>query len=154
MSVKAGAGQRTLVGRLLLNGELVPGRLTVVDGRIGTLDIEGAAGGRAGDGRTGELPIIAPGLVDLHVHGFGGCDPLGDLAGMARALARAGTTAFQPTLFPREPVALGRDVEAVWNACQARGPGARAIGLHLEGPFLNPQRAGAIPEESIVLPSV
>jgi N-acetylglucosamine-6-phosphate deacetylase len=152
------SGERSLVGRLLLSGELVPGRLSIADGRIRTIEVGGEIelGGAAAPG---SLPTIAPGLVDLHVHGFGGCDPLDDLAGMARALARAGTTAFQPTLFPGEPAGLGRDAERVSraaeasNAAGASGGGALSVGLHLEGPFLNPVRAGAIPREALALPS-
>lgn len=144
-----------LRGRLLVAGRLVPGSLTLEGGRIRAVreDAEPASGGRAA-----ELPVIAPGLVDLHVHGFGGCDPLEDLPGMAAALARAGTTAFQPTLFPAAPARLGEIAERVWAACevhaaQADGRGARALGLHLEGPFVNPLRAGALPVEDLAAPS-
>ena len=147
---------RTITGRLLLSGALVPGRLRLEDGRIASIEVD------AVEPDSGQLPIVAPGFVDLHVHGYGGCDPLEDLAGMARALARAGTTAFQPTLFPRAPVELGADAEAVWAqagqlvgaGAEERPPAARPVGLHLEGPFLNPDRAGAIPPEALVAPSV
>jgi N-acetylglucosamine-6-phosphate deacetylase len=140
---------RELSGRLLIGGELVEGTLSLADGRIASVAI----------GPTGESdpPVIAPGLIDLHTHGFGGCDPLEDLAGMARALAGAGTTAFQPTLFPARPEELGEHAAQAWAAAQrsnAAGGGALAIGLHLEGPFVNPERAGALPPEAIVAPSV
>jgi N-acetylglucosamine-6-phosphate deacetylase len=149
------SGVARLEGRLLFSGasggELAPGRLEFESGRITRLervDLDGAD----------KLPVIAPGLVDLHIHGFGGFDPLedGGLAGMARALAAAGTTAFQPTLFPAEPAALGRDVEACWEAAGAlasEGGCARVLGLHLEGPFVNPLAAGALPPVDLAEPS-
>ena len=62
-----------LQGRLLLQGALVPGRLRWEGGRLTeaqAMELAAAA----------NLPVIAPGLVDLHLHGFGGCDPLEDLA--------------------------------------------------------------------------
>ena len=136
-------------GRLLLGGRLVAGRMTVDAGRIRTVE-EWLAPGNASD-----LPVIAPGLIDLHVHGYGGCDPIRELAGMSRELARAGTTAFQPTLFPAAPAVLGELCEQTSQA--ARGlpsDGARVVGLHLEGPFVNPTRAGALPREDLAEPSV
>jgi len=141
-----------LSGRLLMGGELIEGRLTIAEGRIQAIEI--GPSGEPADAPP--LPVIAPGLIDLHVHGYGGCDPLEDLAGMAQVLARAGTTAFQPTLFPAPPEELGRDAERAWRAAvrsNAAGGGALAVGLHLEGPFVNPERAGALPREAIVAPS-
>lgn len=137
---------RTLIGRLLIDGAFVAGRIELADGRIAAVTADPALAAP-------DLPLIAPGLVDLHVHGFGGCDPLEDLAGMDAALARAGTTAFQPTLFPRRsPEALGADAERVWGAAQALGTGS-VLGLHLEGPFVNPSAVGGLPADQLAEPS-
>lgn len=142
----------SLRGRLFVDGKLVTGTVAWADGRITRVDLEGEIGGA-------ELPVIAPGLVDLHVHGFGGFDPLEGregLAGMARALARAGTTTFQPTLFPAQPALLGPQAADV-SAAAARlsvGDGARVAGLHLEGPFVSRDAAGALPVDDLALPSV
>lgn len=147
------SARRTLAGRLLQGGELVPGRLALEGGRIASIEVGGEFDGAAAGG----LPILAPGLVDLHVHGHGGADPERDLAGMARSLARAGTTAFQPTLFPAGPGRLGQAAACVWEAAGslAGAPGAaRVLGLHLEGPFVNPEAAGALPRDAIAEPSV
>lgn len=140
-----------LRGRLLLDGRLVHGAVRWEGERIESIEELALEDPLA--------PIVAPGLVDLHVHGFGGSDPLEDLAGMALALARAGTTAFQPTLFPAAPGILGLAAEAVWREAErlAQGPapqGASAVGLHLEGPFVNPTCAGALPPEDLALPSL
>ena len=141
-----------LTGRLLLEGRLVAGRITLDGERIQRVEEH--------LGPAGDLPVVAPGLIDLHVHGFGGCDPVDDLPGMARALARHGTTAFQPTLFPGAPGVLGGIVEAVGARAEALTSGAagaglaRPVGLHLEGPFVNPLQAGALPVEDLAEPSV
>jgi N-acetylglucosamine-6-phosphate deacetylase len=134
--------------RLLVEGKLLTGTLGWERGRITRLELEGEIGGA-------ELPLVVPGLVDLHVHGFGGCDPLEDLSGMARALARAGTTTFQPTLFPARPELLGEQCAALAPQADPRAPrgGARVAGLHLEGPFVNPAAAGALPREDLAAPS-
>src|SRR5262245_7126395 len=80
-----------LRGRVVLDDTVVPGVVTVDGDRIIAVDPDpGAADG----------PYIAPGFVDVHVHGFGGHDAMGDgaaLDGMARALLRHGVTSFLPT---------------------------------------------------------
>ncbi len=135
-------------GRLLVAGRLVPGTVHFAGGRIERVELREEA-------VESTAPIVAPGLVDLHVHGYGGADPVTQLASMAEALARHGTTAFQPTLFPAAPNVLGGICESTWDAA-ARLPanGARVVGLHLEGPFVNPERAGALPREDLATPSV
>lgn len=143
-----------LRGRLLVGGKLLTGKITWRKGSIADLDVEGEIGGE-------DLPLIVPGLVDLHVHGFGGCEPFEALEGMSVALARAGTTAFQPTLFPAAPQRLGQQCAALWTAAErlsSRGSegapvGARVLGLHLEGPFVNPAAAGALPTSDLAQPS-
>ncbi len=137
-----------LSGRLLLGGRFVPGRLTIVGERIESVTpqpIEAAGG---------DLPLIAPGLVDLHIHGYAGQSPLEDLQALCDGLARAGTTAFQPTLFPDEPTSLGEHAQRVMRKAEGLSGGARIVGLHLEGPFVNPKKAGALPPECLAEPSL
>ena len=137
-----------LEGRLLIDGALVSGALTIEGEHIGAIEPGAAAEGVA-------LPVIAPGLIDLHIHGFGLCDPLDDLAGMARGLALAGTTGFLPTLFPAHPERLGEHCATVEAARgQLPAAAASALGVHLEGPFVNPAAAGALPPEDLATPSV
>jgi N-acetylglucosamine-6-phosphate deacetylase len=135
-------------GRLLLGGELVPGVVRFQDGRILAVDAAGRPQG------TDSLPIVAPGLIDLHVHGYGGGEPLESLDRMRLALAAQGTTAFLATLFPADPALLGRQAAALERVASAGGgPGARVLGVHLEGPFVNPAAAGALPREAIAEPT-
>ena len=139
---------KSLRGRLLVGGKLVTGTVAWEGEKIARVDLEGEIGGA-------DLPVVAPGLVDLHVHGFGGFDPVTDLARMAGALARAGTTAFQPTLFPAAPERLGALCEELGTRAAGlrAGAGARVVGLHLEGPFVNPEAAGALPIADLAPPS-
>jgi len=90
--------------------------------------------------------IVAPGFIDLHVHGASGamCEQA-ETAGIERisaTLARFGVTGFLATVatLPRER--LHAAVEAI-AAVSGGEPGARILGIHLEGPYLSPWRAGA-----------
>jgi N-acetylglucosamine-6-phosphate deacetylase len=95
---------------------------------------------------------IAPGFIDTHVHGYGGygTDDASTEAviEMSRLLTRCGVSAFNPTLYPSEPQHM---LEAVANVAAAIGrePGARIMGLHLEGPFLSPARLGVQRPETV-----
>jgi N-acetylglucosamine-6-phosphate deacetylase len=95
---------------------------------------------------------IAPGFIDTHIHGFGGYgtdDASTDsVIEMSRLLTRCGVTSFNPTLYPSEPPEMLRAVANVAAAID-REPGARIMGLHLEGPFLSPARLGVQRPETL-----
>jgi N-acetylglucosamine-6-phosphate deacetylase len=134
----------SVVGRLLVDGNLIRGAVVVEGGRI--VDV------RIGDERNvGPLPsprldadIVSPGLVDLQVNGGFGLEVGGDAAALRALAARlpsTGVTTFLPTLVSSD-AAEYRAAAAAFAA--ARGAtGARMPGLHLEGPLLAPARAGA-----------
>jgi N-acetylglucosamine-6-phosphate deacetylase len=95
--------------------------------------------------------FILPGFIDLHVHGGGGGDTMEGaeaVARLARFHARHGTTALLPTTVTSPDADLLRAAEGVASA--RPGPGAaRILGLHLEGPFINPAMLGAQPPFAI-----
>jgi N-acetylglucosamine-6-phosphate deacetylase len=132
-------GPATVAGQLILDDRVAPGRLTIEDGRIASVTLNGEA---ADSG-----PYIAPGFVDVHVHGWGGHDAMGDMAaldGMARALVRRGVTSFLPTAVTAPIPALQKFADRVrtWIP-KAPDDGAEPLGFNLEGPFLAPSRRGA-----------
>jgi N-acetylglucosamine-6-phosphate deacetylase len=96
--------------------------------------------------------FITPGFINTHIHGFGGFgtdDASTDsVIEMSKLLAENGVTAFNPTLYPSEPKAM---LEAVANVSAAIGKesGAHIMGLHLEGPFLSPERLGVQKPETV-----
>jgi N-acetylglucosamine-6-phosphate deacetylase len=95
---------------------------------------------------------IAPGFIDTHIHGFGGygTDDASTASAleMSRLLCRCGVTAFNPTLYPSAPEEM---LGAVANTAAAMGreEGARIMGLHLEGPFISPERLGVQKPETV-----
>ena len=135
-------------GRLVLDEAIVPGCLVVEDGVIAAVEADAADI----DG-----PLVAPGFVDVHVHGWGGHDAMGtrdDLDGMARALLRRGVTGFLPTAVTA-PVATLRDFADRVRAWMPQAPadGAEPLGFSLEGPFISPERKGAQNPDFIVTPA-
>ena len=114
-----------LSGRLVLDDRVEDGRVTVADGWITAVE-PGAA--TASDG--GPAPYLAPGFVDVHVHGGGGHDAMGGRAaldGMARHLLRHGVTSFLPTGghgAARRPVPLRRRRSA--TGCRSPRPTGRS----------------------------
>lgn len=102
--------------------------------------------------RHSPLPLLLPGFVDLHVHGGGGRDTMeaGDaLPTIARTHARHGTTALLATTMTAPPQELAAAMAAMGPACRQRPAGtARVLGVHLEGPYINPGRLGAQPDHA------
>lgn len=94
---------------------------------------------------TGPGELVAPGFVDLQVNGFGGHDAATGpdaIAAISELLPATGVTAFLPTLISA-PVEIGVGFAAAAGAAAARAKGARVLGSHLEGPFINRAFRGA-----------
>lgn len=126
-------------GRLVLDESVEFGELTIEDGLI--TDIQLMPDDDAG------APFVAPGFVDVHVHGWGGHSAMGDRAaldGMARALLRRGVTSFLPTAVTAPLASLSEFAARVreWLP-YAPDDGAEPLGFNLEGPFLAEARRGA-----------
>ncbi len=100
--------------------------------------------------------LLIPGMIDLHVNGSGGGDAAEGtfeaLEKMSRSLARRGCTGFLPTLITDHAPTLIERLSRLSAAMAAECPAAVPLGIHLEGPFLNPKRRGAHPEECIQQP--
>ena len=95
-----------------------------------------------------ELMII-PGMLDLHIHGGGGGDVMDGVSGfrtLAKTHARFGTTGFLATTVTAEDDAIDSVLEAAAEVMSSREDlESRCLGVHLEGPYISPNKLGAQP---------
>ncbi len=127
-------------------GSVEDGTVLVADGRIiavggPELEVPPTAAARDAAGL-----MLSPGFIDLQVNGGFGLDFTADpttIWDVAAKLPRYGVTGFLPTVITSPPETV-RQAQAVLRAGPPAGwVGARPLGLHLEGPFLNPGKKGA-----------
>ena len=92
-------------------------------------------------------------MIDIHIHGISNLG-IEDLISIAKLLKQRGVEGFLPTIYPssihkmREDMAITRDAFSHQTQEQAK-----ILGLHLEGPFLNPLKAGALNSNSFLQPT-
>lgn len=100
--------------------------------------------------------ILIPGLIDIHIHGAFGVDMMQGrraIKTMAEGLVKYGVTGFLPTTMNAGVDETRFAVEESYAAMES-GTGARVLGCHMEGPFLNAAHAGAQRPEANLLPSL
>lgn len=103
---------------------------------------------------------VIPGLIDVHIHGVDGADVMDGtteaLEKMSSALPKEGTTSFLATTMTQSQEAIERALINVseYIEDQSSSNKAEVLGLHLEGPFVNKQMAGAQPIQYIINPEV
>lgn len=149
MNKKAKQRKTLLCGGMLLNTELadfVPGELLIENGIIIAVGAPGTLPREDATVLDVSGACIAPGLIDIHSHGRAGGDfvsaDVPTLVRMSHSYLDAGVTTVMPTLasapFEEYPLAAERIRSAAEIA-----DGARFLGLHLEGRYLNPKKRGA-----------
>ena len=95
---------------------------------------------------------IAPGFIDTHIHGIGGfgTDDMDEksILKMSEILPQYGVTAFIPTLYSAPKDKLFKAMISIQKA-MGHEKGAKILGMHLEGPFISPERLGVQSPDSI-----
>ena len=95
-------------------------------------------------------------IIDIHTHGIGGFDtrtsnPI-DIIRMAEIQASLGVSAIVPTIYPDSIEVMRQNMMAVQKAMELQ-KNAAILGVHLEGPFLNSVRCGALKSSSFIEPN-
>ena len=141
-------------GQIILPDSIVTGSALLFDQTIqGIVPMaEVPAGAEIIDARGG---YVAPGLIDIHIHGYLGEDVSDGseqgLLTMAEGIAKNGVTAWLPTTMTVSYDDLRRAFDAVRKlSLRENNPrGAQMLGVNAEGPFINPSKKGAQAVEHI-----
>ena len=102
------------------------------------------------------------GFIDIHTHGIGKYDTRTerpeDILQMAALQANEGTGAMLPAIYPGSIDEMRSNMGAVRKAMEIqntkRNGSARILGVHLEGPFLNPERCGSLDKKTFLKPAL
>jgi len=140
----------------LINGRIVQPDQVIETGHI-IID-QGKIASVSGTARTSTLETIDlsgdtvyPGFIDAHIHGSAGIDVMNasvDALGQVSAfLITQGVTSWLPTLVPAADDEYRSAVAAIDKASADANDGARIVGLHYEGPFVNSAQCGALHRE-------
>ena len=164
--IRAVAKEDNAMSLLIEGGDLVlpdrvlkTGGLLVSDGKIAAVGPSvRALGALPRDCRRvqAEGQVVCPSLWEVHIHGCGGVstesmtpealDRMGDF------LAARGVGAFMPTTVADEGILSGLG-EALAGGAENPALRGRALGIHVEGPFVSPARKGGIPDHLVRAPS-
>jgi N-acetylglucosamine-6-phosphate deacetylase len=101
----------------------------------------------------GKDKFIVPGYIDIHIHGGGGSDVMDGeyeaINQIAIAHSHFGTTSFLPTTMTMSKDKIIRSLRSICEAVKKGTEGAEILGIHMEGPYINPEKKGAQKEEDI-----
>jgi N-acetylglucosamine-6-phosphate deacetylase len=143
-------------GKLLLHNAnvvlpdrtIAEGAVLIEDGYISAINESGAT--RVFDGIDLGGATLLPGFIDVHIHGAVGVDVMeakpADLQAVSNYLASQGVTGWLPTLVPASDENYASAVRAISQSMENTS-GARVLGVHYEGPFVNSAQCGALHTE-------
>lgn len=101
---------------------------------------------------------VSPGFIDIHIHGIGGYDTMDgntrSLEFISERVCENGVTAFLPTTMTMSHKKILNAMKAIKEYMKIQKSGAKVLGAHMEGPFINPIYKGAQNEKYIIPPNV
>ena len=99
---------------------------------------------------------VSPGFIDIHIHGSGGYDTMdatqAALKTISTTIAANGVTAYLPTTMTMDRDSIYSALNAVREAMSLEIRGAKILGVHMEGPFINEKYKGAQKADNIIKP--
>lgn len=152
-------------GRIILPNQILDGMAIIFDKKIvDIIDVKKLDKYKDLEIIDVDGKFVSPGLIDVHIHGFQGDDASdGDLEGIRRisnALLENGVTGWLPTTMTVEKSLIVKALETIRESkkLSAEGKdswhGSQVLGCHVEGPFINPSKKGAQPEDYILKPDI
>ena len=143
-------------GRLVLPDRVESGLAIVFDDKIKAILPESEIEKENFEIIDAKGAFIAPGLVDIHIHGYLGEDASDGseegLKKMAAGIAKNGVTSWCPTTMTVAKEDILKAFDTARRVKAGEHYGAKILGVNSEGPFVNPAKKGAQPEEFILAP--
>jgi N-acetylglucosamine-6-phosphate deacetylase len=142
--------------KVVLPREIVYGGIVARDGKI--VDVFAETSKPVGFNRLNTIDAcerhLAPGFIDIHIHGSAGVDvqdtDQDGLASLSKFLLSKGITGYFPTFVPADPDSLDASLHRI-NSYTEKDDGteikSRILGVHFEGPFVSKRRCGALHTE-------
>lgn len=141
-------------GKMILPTEVVEGKVLVFDEKILGIFDESPADAELIDAKGA---YVSPGFVDVHIHGSGGHDTMEAtkeaLEAISKKIIADGVTSFLPTTMTMDKESVRNAFEQVKAAMKKGLPGAEAIGVNMEGPFISMAKKGAQNPNYVVAPN-
>ena len=101
---------------------------------------------------------LAPGFIDVHIHGAGGHDTMDGtfeaINEIAKVIVQRGTTSFTPTTMTVAAEDIVKSMKVIKEAKENGTDGANVLGAHLEGPFISLSAIGAQNPNFLIPPSI
>ena len=101
---------------------------------------------------------LAPGFIDVHIHGAGGHDTMDGtfeaINEIAKTIVKHGTTSFTPTTMTVAIEDIRKSMKVIKEAKENGTDGAIVLGAHLEGPFISPKAIGAQNPNFLIPPTL
>ncbi|MGH4138878.1 N-acetylglucosamine-6-phosphate deacetylase [Clostridium sp.] len=99
---------------------------------------------------------VSPGFIDIHIHGSGGYDTMDGTAEALKVIsgtiAANGVTSYLPTTMTMDKDSIYSALDAIREAMKIENQGAKILGVHMEGPFINEKYKGAQKADNIIEP--
>ncbi|RDY25864.1 N-acetylglucosamine-6-phosphate deacetylase [Romboutsia weinsteinii] len=138
-------------GKILLENQILENKVLVFGKKIVDITDEVVDGYEIIDANG---KYVSPGLVDIHIHGNVGKDVMDGneeaISDISKSIVRHGVTSFLPTTMTMGKDSIDKALQAIRKSMNKNIEGAKPIGVHLEGPFINEAYKGAQNPEFII----
>jgi len=144
-------------GKVILKDGIYEDKVLLIDKKIkGIVDKDTFDDNNIDEIIDAEGCYISPGFIDIHIHGSGGSDAMDGtieaLKTISNTILSYGTTGFLPTTMTMDMSSIHVALNAVKRAMKIELDGAKVLGAHMEGPFINKKFKGAQREDYIITP--
>ena len=145
-------------GKIIVGNKILENKVLLFEKRIGDiLDRKNVRLSKDDQVIDAKGLYISPGFIDVHIHGSGGKDVMdGELESIkviSNTIAKRGVTSFLPTTMTMAKERIYKALDVIKQSMNMDLGGAKVLGAHLEGPFINPKYKGAQREDFIKNPS-